>query len=217
MIGIKKGLNVKIINILGRLAALFMVIISVGIAGCSTTALDAPVTVNTDKSQTYLIGPGDHLQIFVWRNNDLSIDVPVRPDGKISTPLVEDLVAAGKTPSKLARKMEKILAKYIRSPVVTVIVKGFAGEYGQLVRVIGQAGSPRAISYRSGMTLLDVMIAVGGLTDSASGNRAAIIRKVDGKESQYRIRLDDLIKDGDISANVPVMPGDTIIIPEAWL
>ncbi len=185
--------------------------------GCFATYPEAPVsTGKEEKSIEYLIGPGDRLQIFVWRNSDLTIEVPVRPDGKVSTPLIEDLQAAGKTPSSLAREIEKILKTYIRSPQVTVIVKGFAGDYRQLVRVVGEASRPMALPYRSGMTVLDVMIRVGGLTVNASGNNASIIRNEKGFTKQYRIRLDDLIKDGDITANVPVMPGDTIIIPEAW-
>ncbi|THB68417.1 MAG: sugar ABC transporter substrate-binding protein [Gammaproteobacteria bacterium] len=186
-------------------------------SGCSGGLTNAPKNITSKKALQYHIGPGDQLEIFVWRNNELSVEVPVRPDGRISTPLVEDIQAAGKTPSQLARSMEKVLSKYIRSPVVTVIVKSFAGEYGQLVRVIGEAGAPKSIPYRSGMTLLDVMIAVGGLTDSAAGNRAAIIRRAGKNESQFSLRLDDLIRDGDISANVQVAPGDTIIIPESWL
>ncbi len=185
--------------------------------GCFASYPEAPVSIGKDgKSIEYLIGPGDTLQIFVWRNTDLTVEVPVRPDGKVNTPLIEDLVAAGKTPSALAREVEGLLKKYIRNPQVTVIVKMFAGDYGQLVRVIGEAGSPMAMPYRSGMTVLDVMIKVGGLTVNASGNNASIIRNEKGFSKQYRVRLDDLIKDGDITANVPVMPGDTIIIPEAW-
>lgn len=186
------------------------------ITGCMASYPEAPVSIGKNKSIDYLIGPGDGLDIFVWRNADLSVEIPVRPDGKINTPLIEDLVAAGKTPSALAREIEKLLKKYIRNPQVTVLVKMFAGEYGQLVRVIGEAGRPIAIPYRSGMTVLDIMISVGGLTVNASGNMASIIRKENGVSKQYRVRLDDLIKDGDISANVPMMPGDTIIIPESW-
>ncbi|THB69408.1 MAG: sugar ABC transporter substrate-binding protein [Gammaproteobacteria bacterium] len=186
------------------------------VSGCATYP-EAPSSIGKNgKSIEYLIGPGDRIQIFVWRNSDLTVEIPVRPDGKINTPLIEDLVAAGKTPSALAREVEKLLKKYIRNPQVTVIVKMFAGDYGQLVRVIGEAGNPMAIPYRSGMTVLDVMIQVGGLTVNASGNKASIIRNEKGMSKQYRVRLDDLIKDGDISANVPVMPGDTLIIPEAW-
>ncbi len=196
--------------------AISLIIASV-LSGCIASYPEAPNSIGKDgKSIEYLIGPGDKLQIFVWRNSDLTVEVPVRPDGKINTPLIEDLVAAGKTPSALAREVEKVLKKYIRNPQVTVIVKMFAGDYGQLVRVIGEAGQPMAIPYRSGMTVLDVMIKVGGLTINASGNNASIIRTEKGITKQYRVRLDDLIKDGDITANVPVMPGDTIIIPEAW-
>lgn len=186
-------------------------------SGCLATYPEAPTSMGGKaKSIEYLIGPGDKLEIFVWRNADLSVEIPVRPDGKINTPLIEDLQAAGKTPSALAREIEGLLKKYIRSPKVTVIVKMFAGDYGQLVRVIGEAGRPMSIPYRSGMTVLDVMIRVGGLTVNAAGNSSSIIRNEKGFAKQYKVRLDDLIKDGDITANVPVMPGDTIIIPEAW-
>ncbi len=164
----------------------------------------------------YLIGPGDQLQIFVWRNPELTKTVPVRPDGKISVPLVEDLPAADKTATELAREIEHALSKFVRDPLVTVIVSNFQGVYQTQVRVVGQATEPRALPYRDNMTLLDVMIAVGGLTDFAAGNRSTLIRTVDGQSTQATVRLEDLIRDGDISANVPVAPGDVIIIPEAW-
>ncbi len=164
----------------------------------------------------YIIGPGDQLQIFVWRNPELTQSVPVRPDGKISVPLVEDLPAADKTATQLAREIERALSKFVRDPLVTVIVSDFQGVYQTQVRVVGQATSPRALPYRDNMTLLDVMIAVGGLTDFAAGNRSKLIRTVDGQTSQATVRLEDLIRDGDISANMPVAPGDVIIIPEAW-
>ncbi len=164
----------------------------------------------------YLIGPGDSLSIFVWRNPDLSMSVPVRPDGRITMPLVEDLQASGKTPSQLARDIERVLAKYVKDPLVTVIVTGFVGPYSQQVRVVGEATQPQALPYREHMTVLDVMIAVGGLTEFAAGNRARLIRVVDGKQQVIRLRLDDLLKDGDITANVPLLPGDTLIIPESW-
>lgn len=195
--------------------AVYLIFFSV-IAGCVSSYPEAPASIGKNRSIDYLIGPGDGLEIFVWRNADLSVEIPVRPDGKINTPLIEDLVAAGKTPSALAREIEVLLQKYIRNPKVTVLVKMFAGDYGQLVRIIGEAGNPMAIPYRSGMTALDVMILVGGLTINASGNMASIIRKDNGVSKQYRVRLGDLVKDGDISANVPIMPGDTIIIPESW-
>jgi len=168
------------------------------------------------QSPNYIIGPGDNINVFVWGNADLSATVPVRPDGKITTPLVEDVQASGKTPSQLARDMEKQLARYIRNPVVTVIVTGFVGRYSEQVRIIGAAAKPQALAYRENMTLLDVMIAVGGLTDYASGNSARLFRRIDGKQKQYALRIDDLLNGGDISANVDILPGDIIIIPESW-
>ena len=164
----------------------------------------------------YIIGPGDNLNIFVWRNPELSQSVPVRPDGKISVPLVEDLPAAGKTATQLAREVETTLSKYIRDPLVTVIVSNFEGVYETQVRVVGQATAPRALPYRDNMTLLDVMIAVGGLTEFAAGNRSKLVRRVDGETLEATVRLQDLIQEGDITANIPVAPGDVIIIPEAW-
>ncbi|MBN4079041.1 polysaccharide export protein [Beggiatoa alba] len=164
----------------------------------------------------YLIGPGDNVNIFVWGNAELSSSVPVRPDGRITTPLVEDVVASGKTSTQLARDMEKELARYIKNPVVTVIVTGFTGRYSEQIRVIGEAAKPQSLPYREHLTILDVMIAVGGLTEFAAGNKASIVRVVDGRQMQYIVRLDDLIHDGDISANVDMLPGDILIIPEAW-
>lgn len=205
-------MNRKVTAFMGPL--LFLSLLVMG--GCSSSLPNAPSSVSLNKAPAYLIGPGDQLQIFVWRNDDLTIAVPVRPDGKISTPLIDDLMAAGKTPSALAKDIKILLAKYIRSPEVTVIVTGFAGEYAQQIRVVGEAANPQALAYRSGMSALDVMIAVGGLTINASGNSATLARNENGAVKQYRLRLSDLLKDGDISANVPMLPGDTIIIPEAW-
>jgi len=142
--------------------------------------------------------------------------VPVRPDGKITTPLVEDIVANGKTSTQLARDIEKALAKFIQQPVVTVIVTAFAGPYEEQIRVIGQAAKPQALAYRQGMSLMDVVIAVGGITEFAAGNKANLIRTVDGKQQKLSVRLNDLIKDGDISANVPVRPGDVLVIPQSF-
>jgi len=164
----------------------------------------------------YLIGPGDNINIVVWRNPEVSTSVPVRPDGKITTPLVEDLEASGKTPTALARDIEKALAKYIQQPVVTVIVTGFVSTYGEQIRVIGQAARPQALPYRRDMSLMDVLIAVGGVTEFASGNKATIIRKVDGKAQTVPVRLNDLIKGGDISANIYMRPGDVLVIPESF-
>ena len=142
--------------------------------------------------------------------------MPVRPDGRISLPLIEDLQAANKTPTELARDVEKVLAEFVQNPVVTVIVTNFVGPFDQQVRVVGEASTPQAIPYREKMTVLDVMIAVGGLTEFAAGNRAVIVRSSGKKKNSYRVRLDDLLKDGDVSANVDVLPGDVLIIPQSW-
>lgn len=164
----------------------------------------------------YRIGSGDQLNVFVFNQPDLSVTVPVRPDGLISTPLIENMQAAGKTPSELARDMEKTLAEYIRSPTVNIIVTNFVGTYGDQIRVVGQAANPQALAYRSGMTVLDVMIAVGGLGEFAAGNRARLVRRLpNGETQEMRVRLDDLLNDGDINANIVVQPGDVIIIPES--
>lgn len=186
------------------------------LGACSGAHPPAPASAGSAPNLHYIIGPGDNLNIQVWRNPEVSISVPVRPDGKISTPLVEDLTAANKTPSQLARDIEKALAKFIQDPIVTVIVTGFVGPYDSQVRVIGQATKPQALQYREKMTLLDVMIAVGGITDFAAGNKASIVRKVDGKQQQFGVRLESLIRDGDISANVDILPGDVLVIPEAF-
>lgn len=164
----------------------------------------------------YRIAPGDSIQIFVWRNPDISTSVPVRPDGLLSAPLLEDLPAAGKTPSELSRDIEEKLSVYLRDPLVTVIVNGFAGTYREQIRVVGEASTPKSLLYRDNMTLLDVMVAVGGLTNYADGNKATLVRVEDGKQVEYQVRLDDLVRDGDISANVDMKPGDILIIPEAW-
>ena len=169
-------------------------------------------------SEDYVIGSGDQLSIFVYRNPDLSeAGVAFRPDGRISTPLIEDIVAAGKTQTQLGREIEKRLAKYIQDPNVTVIVRGFIGPPDRQVRVIGEATDPIAIPYRDHMTLLDVMIATKGLTKYAAGNRAVIVRiDAKGKQQSIRVKLSDLIKDGDISQNIEMAPGDTLIIPQSW-
>jgi polysaccharide export outer membrane protein len=163
----------------------------------------------------YIIGPGDTLNINVWRNPELSMSVPVRPDGRITTPLVEDIPATGQTPTQLARTIEKALSKYIQDPVVTVIVTAFKGPLERQVRVVGQAAQPQALPYTEKMTLLDVMIAVGGITEFADGNKATILRGTD-KPQQFTVRLRDLVKLGDVSANVEMRPGDVLIIPESF-
>jgi len=186
------------------------------LGACSSTHAPAPSSAGKAPNLHYIIGPGDNLNIQVWRNPEVSTTLPVRPDGKISTPLVEDLEAANKTPSQLARDIEKALAKFIQDPIVTVIVTSFVGPYDSQVRVIGQAAKPQALQYREKMTLMDVMIAVGGITDFAAGNKASLVRNVDGKQQQFRVRLESLIRDGDISANVDVLPGDILVIPESF-
>lgn len=200
---------------------LAFIIVGCASKGVSTGALEEKANQAPDEEMTasngYLIGPGDNLDVFVWRNDDISISVPVRPDGKISTPLVEEMLAAGKTPSRLARDIEKELSKYIKKPVVTVIVTGFVGTFGNQIRVVGQAVQPRALSYREDISLLDVMIEVGGLTEFAAGNRAKIIRRENGNTTEINVRLEDLLEDGDISANKLMRPGDVLIIPESWL
>lgn len=174
-----------------------------------------PAAEEGDAGPEYQIGPGDQLQIFVWRHDDVSAQLPVRPDGKISTPLVEDMQAAGKTPTELARDIETVLAEYIKNPVVTVIVTGFVGELTDKVRVVGQAMQPRSIPYRQSLTLLDVLIEVGGLTDLAAGRRAKIIRRINDEMVEINVRPDILLDKGDLRANVNMLPGDVLIIPEA--
>jgi polysaccharide export outer membrane protein len=155
------------------------------------------------------------LSVFVWNNPDLSADTPVRPDGKITTPLAEDIQAAGRTPTDLAREIESRLSRYVRNPVVTVTVTQFEGSSPGQIRVIGQAASPQSIPYRSEMTVLDVIIEVGGLTEFAAGNRASLVRNIKGEPQRFRVRLDDLLNDGDMRQNVKIYPGDILIIPES--
>ncbi len=174
----------------------------------------APATIEAPDLK-YRIGPLDTLNVVVWRNADLSTTIAVRPDGRISTPLVEDIVAAGRTPADLARDIERALSKFIREPVVTVVVGGFQGTFGDQIRIVGEAARPQAVPYRQDMTILDVMIQSGGLTDFADGNGAVLVR---GSEQgkQFSLRLKDLLKRGDISANAAVKPGDIIIVPQSW-
>lgn len=206
---------------LTKSAVFAALIMALGLTGCAQNSTLPRATVQNSLTTTvenyqYLIGPDDTLTIFVWRNPELSGTFIVRPDGRISTSLVEDIPVSGKTPTQLARDMEQILAKYIRDPVVTVSVNNFVGPYSEQVRVIGQATNPQAVNYRQYMTLLDLMIAVGGLTEFAAGNSAKLVRTQNGSQRTYEVRLDDLIRDGNITANVDILPGDIIIIPEAW-
>jgi polysaccharide biosynthesis/export protein len=194
------------------------------LAGCagggSTVVTDGggqtAATQSSVENSEYIIGPDDQLQVFVWRNPELTTTVPVRPDGRISVPLVEDMPAVGKTPAQLSRDLEGKLKQYVQDPIVNVIVTSFNGPFAQQIRVVGEAAKPQAIAYRANMSLLDVMISVGGLTKYASGNRAVIVRQEDGKSKSINVRLSDLLKDGDVSANTRMMPGDVLIIPQSW-
>ncbi len=204
-------LHTCIVSWLAGFLGLFSILV---LTGCTTYPL---LTTQGEKvPHDYLIGPGDALDIIVWRNPEISMSIPVRPDGKITTPLVEDLPASGKTSTQLARDIEVTLSKYLQQPVVTVVITGFVGPFSEQIRVIGEAANPQSLPYREHMSLMDVLIAVGGITDFADGNRARIIRTIDGKQQQFRVRLNDLIRDGDISANVPVYQGDVLVIPESF-
>jgi polysaccharide biosynthesis/export protein len=185
------------------------------VAGCATSSYPPAPPQAASPEYNYLIGPLDTLNIIVWRNPDLSMSVPVRPDGKVTVPLVEDLPVLGKDSSQLARDIEKAMGKLIRDPVVSVVVTNFVGPYSEQIRVVGEATRPQALPYRQKMTLLDVMIAVGGITDFADGNGASILRTSDGS-AQYGVRLKDLLKRGDVSANIEMKPGDVLIIPQSW-
>ena len=183
--------------------------------GCASSGNPPAPSAAASPDYSYIIGPGDTVNIVVWRNPELSMSVPVRPDGKIAAPLVEDLVAMGKDPTTLARDIEKELGKFIRDPVVTVVVTAFVGPYSEQIRVVGEAAKPQTLPYKQKMTLLDVMIAVGGLTDFADGNATTLLRTAEG-DKQYSIRVKDLVKRGDVSANVEMKPGDVLIIPRSW-
>jgi polysaccharide export outer membrane protein len=187
------------------------------LAGCGPESTLPPAPPPSAlPSAEYRIGPGDALEVFVWHNPELSISVPVRPDGRISMPLIEDIIVVGKTPTSLGRELERRLAKYIADPIVTVIPRSFVGPFAQQVRVIGEAVTPRAISYRANMTVLDAIIEVGGLTKYASGDRTILVRIVNNTIQTYRVQLDRLIKYGDIDSNVSLAPGDILIIPQAF-
>ncbi len=194
-----------------------LAIITSFLLGCSTSMKSELLPQNPNyETSDYLIGAGDNLKIFVWRNPDLTSSVVVRPDGRISSPLIDDLAVSGFSASNVAKKIEKILSVYIKNPKVSVIVTGFNGSVSQQIRIIGNATNPRTLPYKEGMTLLDVMIAVQGLTDFADGDNAQLVRMENGKTKQYTVQLDSLIRGGDVSKNRIVYPGDTIIIPESW-
>jgi len=207
-------------NMFGKLKTVTLLFLIYVISGCSTLTLP-PATVHQSNtvdvsSYKYLIGAGDVVNIFVWRNPEVSGTFVVRPDGMITTSLVEDIPVSGKTPTQLARTIEEILSTYLREPVVTVTVNNFVGPFSEQIRVIGEASEPKSINYTQQMTLLDVMIQVGGLTEFADGNDAILVRVENGLQKQYEIYIEDLIKNGEIDANVDVLPGDIIVIPETW-
>jgi polysaccharide export outer membrane protein len=217
---------VDVITINTLIARVGVVFAVVAITGCSSTPTYPPAPIQAEppvsvdpriSGWNYLLGPGDSVQVFVWRNPEVSGSFPIRPDGKMTMNLIEDMQASGKTPTQLARDIEKALSKYIQEPIATVIVSGGIGPYNQQIRVLGEAEEPQAMGYREGMSLVDVMIAVGGLSDFADGNEAYISRivKADGERAQLGVRLEDLIRDGDSTANVEIRPGDVLVIPES--
>lgn len=186
--------------------------------GCSSNPVYPPAPAREDASHwNYLLGPGDSVNVFVWRNPEVSGSFPIRPDGKMTMNLIEDIQASGKTPTQLARDIEKALSKYIQEPIATVIVGGGIGPFNQQIRVLGEATEPKALGYRENMSLVDVMISVGGLTDFADGNKAYISRIAeDGKRVQLGVRLEDLLRGGDSTANAEIRPGDVLVIPESF-
>lgn len=210
------------INRLSRLLA-GSAMLSLALGGCASTASGPQlppasfVAMQEGPGEDYIIGPLDELTIFVWRNPELGAKVQVRPDGRITTPLITDMPAVGKTPKMLADDITLQLSQYIQDPLVSVIVNKFSGTYSQQVRVVGATEKPASLSYRANMTLLDAMIAVGGLSEYAAGNRAKLIRfdKTSGRQKEFAVRLGDLLRKGDSAANVMLMPGDVIIIPES--
>ena len=206
--------SVRFATLLGALSGVLI------LTGCATRSSDLPelpqASGDAQFSTRYRIAPGDSVQIFVWRNPEVSTTVPVRPDGLLSAPLLEEVPAAGKTPAELARDLEAELSTYLRDPLVTVIVNGFVGTFNEQIRVLGEAAQPRSMLYRDSMTVLDVLVETGGLTQYADGNSSILLRRVDGEMVEYRLRLDDLAQNGDISANIDMRPGDVVIVPEAW-
>ncbi len=201
----------------GKVSIVASVLALLGVSACGSRAPDQLAARAPSPSPSYLIGPGDVISIFVYQAPQLSVpSLPVRPDGRISMPLIPDIAAAGKTPTALAKDIEGKLKEYVKQPNVSVIVSGFVGPLDRQIRVIGEATEPLAIPYRDGITLLDVMIQTKGLTRYASGNSASIVRTAGGKRQTIKVRLSDLLRDGDIDQNVAMLPGDTLIIPQSW-
>jgi polysaccharide export outer membrane protein len=213
------GVNAVVASGLRKFRVAWPVLIVLALSACGHGG-DAPMLASqgstTDPTQEYVIGPGDQLSIFVYRSPELSAEVPVRPDGRISTPLIPDMIAAGKTSTALGKDLQARLKDYVKDPIVTVMVRGFVGPFDKQIRVIGEATDPQAIPYRDHMTVLDVMIAVKGLTKFAAGNNAQIVRRVGDQRKIFNVRLSDLMKDGDIDQNVDMQPGDTLVIPQTW-
>ena len=205
-------------TIIPRLACVAALVLLAGCAGRHPPAAEPATAADAAaaKPDVYVIGPGDQLSIFVYDSPQLSMAVPVRPDGRISTPLVPELMAAGKTPSQLSQDLTERLKEFVKDPNVTVIVSGFVGPLDRQIRVIGEAADPQAVPYRDHMTVLDLMIMTKGLTHYAAGNRAVIVRRIGDKQETIHLRLDDLLKNGDIDENVELQPGDTLIIPQSW-
>ncbi|MBL4601212.1 MAG: polysaccharide export protein [Emcibacteraceae bacterium] len=212
-----KNINDTAMNV-AKVSLSICLLVVAGCAGGGGGQLPSAQFVTSDEGPgpQYVVGPLDALEVFVWRNPELSRPITVRPDGRFSMPLIDDIAATGRTPTQLARDIEEQLDQYIQSPIVTVIVSGFQGPFAQQVRVVGSAAVPQSIPYRANMTLLDVMIAVGGMTEFAAGNRSTLARVENNSQEEYTVRLDDLLKDGDVSANVNIEPGDVIIIPESF-
>jgi polysaccharide biosynthesis/export protein len=205
--------NLRTVVIGGGLLAVTLLVACTSSAPVESAA--SPGTASAKATDNnYIIGPGDSLEVFVWRNPELSVTVPVRPDGKISTPLVEDMVAVGKTAPQLARDMETVLSEYVRTPKVNIIVTNAASAFS-LVKVVGQVTHPSALPYREGMRVLDAILAVGGLTQFASGNRARIVRVEHGQETVIHLKLANLVNDGDVHENVPLRPGDVLVVPQS--
>lgn len=205
-----------LVNAISRVFGLVGVLFLLAACTNSLPSADTLPPATSADTANYRIGPGDVLNVFVWHNTDLSAQMPVRPDGRISLPLIGDIVAAGTTPTDLSAQIQDKLKAYVKDPLVTVIPTQFVGLFTRQVRVIGEAVQPRAIAYSASMTVLDVMIAVGGLTKYADGNRAVLVRAVNGKEQSYQVHLDSLVRDGDVSQNVAMQPGDILIIPQRF-
>ncbi len=210
----KDFMQVQLSVALKTLVTCFAVVL---FSGCATN--EVPITAESEQAADnyeYVIGAGDSLSIFVWGYPDLSVTLPVRPDGKITTRLAEDINASGKTPTQLAREIEDVYQEFVKQPTVTVSVSSFIGSPEQHIKVVGGGAKPKIVQYKNGMTLLDLMVEVGGLDKFASGNKSKLVRKEGGKDNSYKVRLHDLLKKGDISANVRLVPGDILIIPESW-